>query len=470
MQILLPATSFVASVLLASSLASQNTYLSEDFRSGIFPPVGWAEINNGVSLGWEDDISEYAFHDDFNGANDNVLLAPALDLSAATGVYLHAVQDQTFAIYMDSNTVEVSLDGGLTFSLVYTETTVTDGAQLLEVDLSAFAGMLDVQTAFRYMGDFSNEWRIDDLTLDDQPYLPPLRWPNLPTQFVSADQFFETFDTLSGVVPPYMAINRLGSVSRAFDPEAWCNIGQLAPCIEPRSGQYALEMGLDPTSVQYHEVANALIIGLDGTGVTNFAMTFEGLNNGEEYQPDDGVFLSTDGIDWVPLLTDWENLIGTGNLGVWTSLLADLSSTTVDVSGQFYLAFSQADDYPYANLDGVGIDDIIIGGGPPLLFDVQNMVAAQTATFTVTGAATTSLVVIAYSLNGPGPSTTPYGQADMTPPYYKLGQFTPDAQGSVIVQRPVPPRAGGVPVWTQALEITTLNIGIFSNSLALIIQ
>jgi hypothetical protein len=470
MRILLPTTGFLASVLLVSSLSAQTTFLTEDFRSGIVPPLGWAELNNGVSLGWEDDLAEYALHDDYNGANDNYLLSPAMDLSAATEVYLHAIQDQTFAIYMDSNTVEVSLDGGLSFTLVYTETTVVDGSQILEVDLSAYAGLAGVQFAFHYQGDFANEWRIDDLVVDDQAYVPPLRWPVLPTQFVSADQFLETFDTLSGVVPSYMGVNRLNMASRQFDPQAWCNIGQLAPCIEPRSGQFALEMGLDPSSTQFHEVANALIIGLDGTGVSNYTMTFQALQHGEELQADDGVFVSSDGIDWVPLITDWESLIGAGNVGVWTPLTVDLSATAVDVSGQFLLAFSQADDYPYANLDGVGIDDILIGGAPPLLYDVQNLVAGQMSTMTVSGADPASRLVLGYSLSGPGPSSTLYGQADMSQPIVELGRYFPDAQGNLVVQRPVPPTAVGVPVWTQALEITTLNVGIFSNSLALTIQ
>jgi len=229
-------------------------------------------------------------------------------------------------------------------------------------------------------------------------------------------------------------------------------------------------MGLDPAGTQFHEVSNAMIVGLDGTGVTNFVMGFQAIYFGEEPHADDGLFLSDDGIHWVPLLLNWENLIGAGNIGTWEPMVVDLSSTSVDVSGPFYLAFCQADDYPYGGLDGVGIDDIVIGTLPPLLYNVQNLVAGQQAHFTVTGAASTSRIVLAYSLTGSGPANTAYGLAAMTEPIYQIGMWLPDASGRLDVDLNIPPTAAGVPVWTQALEVTNYGAGIFSNALALVIQ
>ncbi len=461
----------VASALaLCTPVTGQTTLLSEDFRSGTFPPVGWSELNNGVSLGWEDDVNEYAFHDDFHGANDNHLLTPVMDWSTVSAVYLHAVQELTFAQYMDTCSVDVTLDGGLTFTQVYVETSAVDGAQVLEVDLSAFAGQAVAQMSFHYFGDFANEWRIDEALIDDQPFEPPLYWPELPTVFASAENYWETFDNFTGTVPPHLAVNRLNNVTREFDSEAWCNIGQLGPCIQAHSGQYCLEMGLDPSATQFHEVSNGLILGLDGTGVTNFVMGFQAIHFGEEPHIDDGLFLSDDGVNWVPLLLDWEHLIGAGNIGNWEPMVVDLSSTSVDVSGPFYLAFAQADDYPYGGLDGVGIDDIVIGTLPPLLYNVQNLVAGQQATFTVTGAEATSHIALAYSRTGPGPTNTSYGIAAMTDPIYTIGVYLPDGNGNLTVNLPIPPTAAGVPIWTQALEITDYGAGIFSNALALVIQ
>ena len=35
---------------------AQTVLLEEDFNGGSFPPAGWSELNNGVSLGWEGEI------------------------------------------------------------------------------------------------------------------------------------------------------------------------------------------------------------------------------------------------------------------------------------------------------------------------------------------------------------------------------------------------------------------------------
>jgi hypothetical protein len=432
--------------------------------------VGWSEESNGASAGWEDDTCEFAFHDDFMAANANRLISPSLDFSTLTQVWLHAVEVQTFAFAADRNAIQVSLDGGASWTDVWLSTSILDGTYAIEVDLSAYAGLSGVQIAFDYQGFFANEWRIDQVVVDDQAFIPPRHWPNLPTSFSSADGFLESFDTLTGIVPDYLAINSVDTATRAEDPLGWCNIGQLGICLNPRTGQYSLELGLQPGTTLFHDVSNALVIGLNGVGVSNFIMEFYAKHYGEETSADDGVFVSDDGVNWTPLLRDWQTLIGAGNLDTWVPLSCDLASTNVDVSGDFWVAFAQSDDYPYAFLDGVGIDDINIGGAPPLQFNAQNLIAGQQVTLTVTGAAPSSLVFIGYSLRGPGPTTTPFGVAQLSHPIEQLGRFTPTAQGEVQTTAPVPPTATGVPVWMQALELTTASAGIWSNPLALVVQ
>jgi hypothetical protein len=457
-------------LLLVSGSTAQTVVLQEDFRSCVIPPVGWSEVNNGISLGWQDDTCEFAFHDDLMAVSESQLITPSLDFSGLTQVWLHAVEVQTFAFATDRNAIQVSLDGGASWTDIWISSAVDDGTYAIEVDLSAYAGLSGVLIAFDYHGFFANEWRIDQLVIDDQPFVPPLRWPNLPTSFASADGFVESFDTLTGVVPDYMAINSVDAATRQSDPLGWCNIGQLGVCLNPHTGQYSLELGLLPGTTLYHEVANALVIGLNGAGVSNFIMEFHAKHYGEETHADDGVFISADGVNWTPLLTDWKTLLGGGNLDTWVQLSCDLSSTSVDVSGDFWVAFAQSDDYPYAFLDGVGIDDINVGGAPPLQFNVQNLVAGQQVTLSVTGADPTSLVFLGYSLRGPGPTTTPFGVAQLSHPIEQLGRFSPNAQGEVQTTAPVPPTAAGVPVWMQALELTTASAGIWSNPMALVVQ
>jgi hypothetical protein len=460
----------VAGLLLAASSTAQTVVLQEDFRSCVVPPVGWSEANIGIGAGWVDDTCEFAFHDDFQIASESQLISPSLDFSGLSEVWLHAVEVQTFAFATVRNAIQVSVDGGVTWADVWLSSSIDDGTYAIEVDLSAYAGLSGVKIAFDYVGFFANEWRIDQVVVDDQAFVPPLRWPNLPTNFVSADGFLETFDTLTGVVPDYLAVNSVDAAVRSFDPLGWCNMGQLANCISPRTGQYCLELGLQPGTTLFHEVSNALVIGMNGSGVSNFTMEFFAMHYGEELQVDDGVFISDDGENWTPLLTDWATLIGAGNLDTWVQLSCDLSSTSVDVSGDFFVAFAQSDDYPFAFLDGVGIDDINVGGAPPLLFNVQNLVAGQQVTLTVTGADPSSFVFMGYSLSGPGPTTTSFGVAYLSHPIEQLGRFTPNAQGEVQTSVPVPPTAIGVPVWMHALELTSIGSGIWSNPLALVVQ
>lgn len=460
----------LAGFVTANSSTAQTVVLDEQFRSCIVPPMGWSETNNGLSAGWEDDTCEFALHFDYMVANDSQLISPSMDFSSMSEVWLHAIEIQTFASYAVRNAIQVSIDGGASWTDVWQSSATVDGTYAIEVDLSAYAGLSAVQIAFDYEGFFANKWSIDQVVIDDQPFIAPLYWPNLPTSFVSADRFLETFDTLTGVVPDYMATNSVDSAWRTPDPLGWCNIGQLANCVGPRTGQYCIELGLQPGTTQYHEVANALILGLNGAGVSNFIMEFYAKHYGEELQVDDGVFLSDDGINWTPLLLDWQTLIGSGNLDTWVLLSCDLASTSVDVSGDFFVAFAQADDYPYGFLDGVGIDDINIGGAPPLLFNAQNLVAGQQVTLTVTGADPSSLVFLGYSLRGPGPTTTPFGVASLSHPIEQLGRFVPNALGEVQTATSVPPTAMGVPVWLQALELTTIGAGIWSNPLALVVQ
>jgi len=460
----------LAVVCTASSAFAQTVVLDEQFDSCLVPPAGWSEENNGATAGWEDDACTFAFHDDFTLGlvNANRLVSPPIDISGLSEAWLHMVHTQVFAMFADVNTVEVSVDGGVNWVPVWTETAMQDGTFLVEVDLSSFIPSGTILISYFYGGEFANEWRIDQLVVDDQaPFTPPY-WPNIPLQSVSADGYFQTFDTLNGVVPDHMAINSVDAVTRKTNPLGWTNIGQLATNQNPRSGQAALEMGLDPTTTAIPLISNALVIGLNGAGVSNFIMDFWAIHYGEELNADDGVFVSTDASTWYPVVTDWEALIGPAN--TWTQITCDLSSTPADVSGDFLVAFAQSDNAAFGTLDGLGIDDISIGGTPPLLYDVQNFVAGSMATFTVTGADPSSVVVIGYSLTGAGPTTTLYGLADLSDPIEELGKYFPNGQGEVVEMRPLPPMSTGIVIYTQALEVTAQDIGIWSNSLALTIQ
>lgn len=437
-----------AALLLGASLASaQTVVLDEDFESGVFPPTGWVEQNNGVSPGWEGEFGR-AVHDDYVGVNHNWLVLPELDFTGRSAVYLHGLQGSEWTAYRDENTVEISLDQGASFQRVYTETTIGDGRnQALELDLTAYAGQPSVLLAFRYRGDFANEWSIEWVRIDDQPPGVPPLWPELPSSFVPAAGAFEDFE--SGVVPPHVALNMLDEVTRLPDVRAWCNLGQLATNQFAFDGTGSLEMGLAPGDPGLHYASNAWVGGFDGQGRNEIFVEMQVMNLGEEKDPDDGVWLSTDGQTWVNLLDDWDEATGGYlNLGQWQSIRIPLGKAGLDLTGNFYLALAQSDNRAFADSDGLVIDELRVWI-EPFLFVTENG-AGATAELDVSDAVPGSTITALYSLDGPGPVDTPFGKLDLTLPIYTLDVATADAAGNAQFSGFVPPGMAGRTVWMQA--------------------
>ncbi len=189
---------FLLSLLFGAFLGStgfgQNVALSEDFSTGV-PPAGWVATNNNgsSSKGWIPSTDLRAWHEDealSHGGltSDDSLVTPVLDLSTFTEVHLHFANDLGFADYLANhpnsrgdgeNNVEVSTDGGLSWTLVWTETRTLDGLEKTHVDLGAYAGMSNVQIAFRYYGTWAQEWWLDDVVVDDQDGVPVFTITNL---------------------------------------------------------------------------------------------------------------------------------------------------------------------------------------------------------------------------------------------------------------------------------------------------
>lgn len=457
--------------LLTQLATAQSVYLDEGFDSGSFPPAGWVEQNNGVSLGWESGPSR-AVHADWYGANDNRLVTPSMDFSVGSVFALHLTHDQLFARYRDQNEIELSLDGGTTFTPVYSiDTQVDADGIILDLDLSAWGGQPDVQLGFRYLGDFANEWCLDEVIVDDFLPEPPPTWPNLPTEFIVWEDYCERFDELNGVLPSSFAANSVNEATRFPDLDGWCNIGQLAPCTEVFSGLASLELGLNPGTTNFHSVANAMIIGFDGTGMQNTAFEMMVWQAGEELDADDGIFVSVDGLTWVPLRVDWVRMTaGASYVKQWRRVGGDLATSGLDLSGNFYFAIAQADDFPFGGQDGVAIDNLCCGGAvEPLRYEISNLIAGATARFEVSGLDRDAFVSLMYSFAGPGPTVTPFGLADLGSPYATLATVDADRNGRAQISLLVPTGLLGRTVWTQAVEILGAS-GRFSNSLEVTVQ
>ncbi|MCH2224036.1 MAG: T9SS type A sorting domain-containing protein [Crocinitomicaceae bacterium] len=105
-----------------------------------------------------------------DGANQNtsIELNTAIDLSGQPNVTLEF--EQNYRTYLDQRYVEVSGDGGTT----WTQFTVTDGtetggtnvANTFSVDISAVAGgQSDVRIKFLYIGSWGWHWAVDDILI-----------------------------------------------------------------------------------------------------------------------------------------------------------------------------------------------------------------------------------------------------------------------------------------------------------------
>jgi len=97
------------------------------------------------------------------------------------------------------------------------------------------------------------------------------------------------------------------------------------------------------------------------------------------------------------------------------------------------------------------------------VYSITNLTAGQLATFSVSNLTLGDAVTFAYSLAGSGPTTTPFGVADMSAPINVLTSASADVTGVASVGLTVPSGAAGVTLYTQALVVTTSTL---TNSLA----
>ncbi len=300
-------------------------------------------------------------------------------------------------------------------------------------------------------------------TTGTPPPPPPTAWTvNLPTAFVPADGFMDDFEGHGGVVPPHMAVTAIDPLTGLPDPEAWCDIAG-GSGLGAASGTACLEMGLDPLSSNYHNVRNALVVGLDGSAAANFDLSFNGINHGEESHAIDGVWVSADGLDWWAVRAGWSGI--TSTWGPVSGL--DLSSTPAVVTGTFYLMFAQEDNFPYGYLDGAGVDDILVGTPPPPgpVLTVNNIVGGQVGTVEVTGATPGGMVIMGTSFAGGGPTSTIYGTVMLSPPIHTRSVVA-DGAGMATTSRKVYAHLSGKTLYFQAVDDTTGNL---TNALSVVV-
>jgi hypothetical protein len=196
----------------------ENTFLYQDFETGIVPPLNWILDSGITSSTWEIADTNVAitingnyfaicrFDNTYNSlGQDEKLCTPVLDLSGLDDAKLSFffLFNKYWGIYPYDNydfEVILSTDSGLTFGEpIWTELS-TDTASWetwewvkAEVDLSGFVGQSNVQICFRYIGFDGADLAIDDVyisflsSINEKSVRQLKVYPNPTSNFVKID-------------------------------------------------------------------------------------------------------------------------------------------------------------------------------------------------------------------------------------------------------------------------------------------
>jgi len=98
---------------------------------------------------------------------------------------------------------------------------------------------------------------------------------------------------------------------------------------------------------------------------------------------------------------------------------------------------------------------------------LNQFVAGEDAAISVAGATPLGKVLVAWSLTGSGPTSTPLGPADLSMPIQVLPGLVANSSGTSLLELSIPPASAGVQVWLQALDVPA---AYFSNGETRIIE
>lgn len=94
------------------------------------------------------------------------------------------------------------------------------------------------------------------------------------------------------------------------------------------------------------------------------------------------------------------------------------------------------------------------------LLEIKDLEAGQYADFVVTGCPQYAPVTIGYSLLGPGPITTVYGIADLTPPVQVLASLPASISGEAVFRQLIPGSASGITFYCQCKVANGLSTSV----------
>ena len=162
--------------LLWFQIASAAVLLEEHFE-GTFPPSGWTQVDNLDSCDWESTATTgrgnytggtgYAADADSEKcyySMDAELRTPALNMAGFTGATLSFLSDFSDIVGRDDGYVDISTDGGSTWTNLLHYDGIDVRSTLVQINLSAYDGQANVLIRFRYVAPgWDWWWQIDDV-------------------------------------------------------------------------------------------------------------------------------------------------------------------------------------------------------------------------------------------------------------------------------------------------------------------
>ncbi|MCN9242239.1 carboxypeptidase regulatory-like domain-containing protein [Streptomyces sp. RY43-2] len=158
---------------------------TEHFDSATDAPAGWSVVNaDGTTGGWEfgdphkrgnktGGSGTFAIVDsDHYGSGkkqDSSLISPVFDLSDNDSPELSFNTDYKNFSNQAGN-IDVSTDGGTTWTNVWNRTTVLAGPAHVEVPLTQYAGKPSVQLRFHFTASYGYWWQLDDVFVGKKTY------------------------------------------------------------------------------------------------------------------------------------------------------------------------------------------------------------------------------------------------------------------------------------------------------------
>jgi hypothetical protein len=163
---------FLFLLLSSAPVLAQSVVFEERFDGGM--PAGWTNIHVSGNDIWTPGYAQVngtpdMYHEWWcdNGFSwrDNNLVSPPVDLSGLTNVTFYCEQHQQFPGAIDYNAIEVSTDGGQSFTVLQQVTAPPDGFSVIQVSMAAYAGLPSVQIGLHYRGFAANGWSIDNVRI-----------------------------------------------------------------------------------------------------------------------------------------------------------------------------------------------------------------------------------------------------------------------------------------------------------------